>query len=1002
MALEPGGQKYDFARHHGIKVVAMSWLWDSVKKGGVLDHGEYTIGPPGTGVTVRPEAADALSIVESASAHKPCGPDDRFLDGARVHLCGQSGQRLQKLVRLLRDAGGTKYGHMDASTTHVLFWGSDLAPKDRAAYEQLSHRPLLVSDGWLLACGVEGGLVDSAPYRPAHEVPFTGTSVLAGSQRSQRSVSSAPPPAVDFSAMFADDWAGAHEPAGDGASSTGGAKAPPPEPEGTLFAGLRFVVQMDSGQGRVETFVKDRGGKLSKGDDGADGAHLVVRELLYEGAKAPDGAGSAVEVTAYWLMQCEEDDRLCDPALHSLLQPLRVPKGCDPSSVLCKFHVCVSGFDEPLSHTLIRLIMRLGGKATKDFSRNQATLLVCRVAGSEKHATARKWGIPSASDEWVYASARAGRALDAEDFPCPDAGTAGPAHITAQELLRRLAQRKVSPPAPLPLQGTTIVLSVRLAAQRGDLAALARQLGAAVVTGDRPPTAGCTHFVCPPVKPPNRPDKELRQAQNLEGCAIVSPVWLQRARELGARPTEASYPLMFDPKRSLSLASGATARKETVRQSSRTARSSVDTDQGDSSVGTRGGGSALAPPKRCSPVETEAMRTPPAAAFAMRSDGATSASPLPVATVGADGSDTSHRGSAGDRSGVVDIIDKYISLRPQSSGRQPRRSKRGSTASLDWEGDASDLGGLFGSPIGQSTGVGGAEEETQSPLTASFAIEPDPEEEESQIKVGYEDPGKVEREMLARLCAGAGTAGGQYRFMLSSIKPTEKRKRYARIITSLGGEVIESISFVPSCTHVAVGMPCRNEKYLAACASGKWVLRPSYFDESERMGYFVGEEAHEWNRDAPELEGSCGDELRHADAPRRLRQELKRTGCPVFSQWRVLLCVSKKEVKDGLTRVIEAGGGVVVQRDPPYQSDLPVTHLFFESKAVRVEEAEVDISGWTRRGALCLIKDYIAECLIVGEPKPDEVDRFKFNPRKQQAEAHSAARDPKRSRMHSP
>lgn len=42
------------------------------------------------------------------------------------------------------------------------------------------------------------------------------------------------------------------------------------------------------------------------------------------------------------------------------------------------------------------------------------------------------------------------------------------------------------------------------------------------------------------------------------------------------------------------------------------------------------------------------------------------------------------------------------------------------------------------------------------------------------------------------------------------------------VIRDLGGMVIESNFYDARCTHLVVGKPSRAEKYLAACASGKW------------------------------------------------------------------------------------------------------------------------------------------------------------------------------------
>ena len=43
---------------------------------------------------------------------------------------------------------------------------------------------------------------------------------------------------------------------------------------------------------------------------------------------------------------------------------------------------------------------------------------------------------------------------------------------------------------------------------------------------------------------------------------------------------------------------------------------------------------------------------------------------------------------------------------------------------------------------------------------------------------------------------------------------------------------------------------CRNEKFLASVAAGKWVLHKSYLEASREAGCFVNEEEHEWGTEA--------------------------------------------------------------------------------------------------------------------------------------------------------
>lgn len=59
------------------------------------------------------------------------------------------------------------------------------------------------------------------------------------------------------------------------------------------------------------------------------------------------------------------------------------------------------------------------------------------------------------------------------------------------------------------------------------------------------------------------------------------------------------------------------------------------------------------------------------------------------------------------------------------------------------------------------------------------------------------------------------------------------------IFTPLGGVVLEKQFFDQSCSHIIVGTPLRNEKYLAAMAAGKWILHRSYLEACRSVGHFI-------------------------------------------------------------------------------------------------------------------------------------------------------------------
>lgn len=51
--------------------------------------------------------------------------------------------------------------------------------------------------------------------------------------------------------------------------------------------------------------------------------------------------------------------------------------------------------------------------------------------------------------------------------------------------------------------------------------------------------------------------------------------------------------------------------------------------------------------------------------------------------------------------------------------------------------------------------------------------------------------------------------------------------------------MLDKQSFDPSCSHIIVGTPLRNEKYLAAMAVGKWILHRSYLEACRSVGHFI-------------------------------------------------------------------------------------------------------------------------------------------------------------------
>ncbi|XP_051970919.1 DNA topoisomerase 2-binding protein 1 [Xyrauchen texanus] len=208
------------------------------------------------------------------------------------------------------------------------------------------------------------------------------------------------------------------------------------------------------------------------------------------------------------------------------------------------------------------------------------------------------------------------------------------------------------------------------------------------------------------------------------------------------------------------------------------------------------------------------------------------------------------------------------------------------------------------------------------------------------------------------------------RFLLSSLNPQE-RIDYSHLIEELGGVVLEKQSFDPSCTHVIVGYPLRNEKYLAAMAAGKWILHRSYLEACRAEGHFIPEEQYEWGSSSilDALPSINSQQKRLALAALRWRKTLQ--GCTnkegAFGGWTVMLNIDQAR-EAGFRRLLQSGGATVLP-DPSPSMYKGTTHLFVDFSRLKPGDVRIDISEAAVQGVKCLKPEYIADYLMQ-EPSP--------------------------------
>ncbi|CAB1349570.1 unnamed protein product [Coregonus sp. 'balchen'] len=195
------------------------------------------------------------------------------------------------------------------------------------------------------------------------------------------------------------------------------------------------------------------------------------------------------------------------------------------------------------------------------------------------------------------------------------------------------------------------------------------------------------------------------------------------------------------------------------------------------------------------------------------------------------------------------------------------------------------------------------------------------------------------------------------RFQLSSLNPQE-RIDYSALIEDLGGVVLDKQCFDPSCSHIIVGNPLRNEKYLAAMASGKWILHRSYLEACRSVGHFIQEDAYEWGSSSilDALPSISSQQKRLALAAMRWRRNLQEHNDleGAFSGWTVMLNIDQT-------------------RDPSPSLYKGTTHLFAEFSRLKPGDFRVDVPEAMSQGVKCLKPEFIADYLMQEPSTPIEM-----------------------------
>ncbi|VAH41886.1 unnamed protein product [Triticum turgidum subsp. durum] len=183
------------------------------------------------------------------------------------------------------------------------------------------------------------------------------------------------------------------------------------------------------------------------------------------------------------------------------------------------------------------------------------------------------------------------------------------------------------------------------------------------------------------------------------------------------------------------------------------------------------------------------------------------------------------------------------------------------------------------------------------------------------------------------------------------------RKDCMSILRRLKGRVCRvSHQWSFQATHFIAPELRRTEKFFAAAAAGRWILKSDYLSACNEAGKFVEEEPFEWHGDGP----NNGDTI-SLDAPRKWRQLRERTGHGAFHGMKIIIygeCISPS--LDTLKRAVKAGDGTILATSPPYTRVLKHGASFVVVSA-GVPGTDAWVQEFVSHDIPCISADYLVE-----------------------------------------
>ncbi|KAM9446682.1 SMC5-SMC6 complex localization factor protein 1 [Clarias gariepinus] len=161
--------------------------------------------------------------------------------------------------------------------------------------------------------------------------------------------------------------------------------------------------------------------------------------------------------------------------------------------------------------------------------------------------------------------------------------------------------------------------------------------------------------------------------------------------------------------------------------------------------------------------------------------------------------------------------------------------------------------------------------------------------------------------------------GNKFVFQMSGLRDLQQKAELIQGIRQLQGQYIGGSIYNEAMTHLIITKPSASEKFLSACAGGKWIVTPQFVLDSVKHLAWLPEASYELNLTANTKTHAIANPLQ------KWREKVARgIKSGAFQDWVVYLEIEDHVRRAMFERILKAGKAVLC---PDESASPPITHV---------------------------------------------------------------------------